>query len=258
MKLITPQIAQYLIGDVLEYAYGIVTQCHERRPLPSPRAVEASPDLQINELQMAAEALNQNFKIEQANPLSADLIAIDEQRDRLIIGFRTSLEGLTYHFDPAAAAAATLLLGAVDKYGSRIAKMHYEIETASINSLLDDITGNAPLTNALAMLKLEPWVAQMRNTNDGFRQIYSSRIGSKTDNVRTSTVELRKNLNQALRNLFTHLTAHATLSNDATIPVIMSDINNLTERYNQLVKSRLARLQKTTAQTTETDTYQGV
>lgn len=257
MKLIAPHFAKFLTGFALEYAYAIITLYRERRPPLAPSAVAASPDLQVDELQAAALALNENFKIEQANALSGELMTVDMERDRLIVGLHTMLEGFTYHFDPAKASAASLLLAAIDKYGARISKLHYEIETTTINSLLNDFTNDAQLTSALSVLGLEAWVVQMRTANERFRQIYSSRIGQKTDTVRTPTVELRQNLLNALRNLFAHLTAHATLNNDATVELIISDINQLTTRYNQIANQRLSRLQDT-AELPSVDSYTGV
>jgi len=257
IKMSTPRLAKYLVGDLLEYAYNVVNVCGERRPPMPPAPGSTTIDPQIEGVQKAAEALNQNYKVALGSPLSDELTIVDMERDRLLIGLHTTLEGLSYHFNASTAGAAALLLTAMDKYDTRIHHLHYEIETTTINSLLNDFTTDANLTAALTLLNLMPWVAQMRTSNDRFRQLYISRAGDKTDTKRTPTVELRQNLHQALNNLFAHLTAHATLSNDATIPLVISDINNLTARYNQLVNSRLSRPQETTEQPSA-DSYTGV
>jgi len=257
ITITTPRLAKYVIGDVLEYAYNVVTVCRERRPPMPPAPGSNTIDTQIDGVQKAAEDLNQNYKVELSNPLSDEMTVADIERDRLLIGLHTTLEGLSYHFNTATAQAAALLLAAMDKYDTRIYRLHYEVETTTINSLLNDFTSNTNLTAALTSLNLMPWVAQMRTVNERFRQLYTSRVSEKTDTKRTPTVELRQNLHQALNNLFAHLTAHATLSNDATIPLIISDINNLTARYNQLVNNRLSRPQETTEQSSA-DSYTGV
>jgi hypothetical protein len=233
MKILVPHFSKFSTGDALEYARLVVNRCRERQPPMSPT------EPQVNAVEAAADALSANFKRELGNALSDDLTVLDMERDRLIIGLRTTAEGQSYHFDIAIAKAASQLLAAIDHYGPSISKLHYEIETTTINSLLDRISKTPELTAAIATLGLGNWMTRMRTANDSFHLLYSSRTGSITDNASVSTMELRKNLRDALRDLFSHLNAHFTLTKDANLEVIVSDINTLTKRFNQLADERL-------------------
>ena len=245
MKISAPHFSKFLTGDALEYAYNVVTRCRERQPPMSPT------EPQVNAVQAAAEALNENYKLELASPLSNNLWDLDQERDRLIIGLHTTAEGQTYHFDPAIAAAASQLLTAMDKYGTRIAKLNYEIETTTLNSLINDITSSPALTAAMAKLNLSTGIPQMQSVNDRFRQIFSHRVGNETDNTHTPTPELRNHLRDALRQLFNHLTAHATLHPDPNLEAIISDINVLTARFNLIAQKRLTPDGKSDDETTK-------
>ena len=233
MKISSPRFSKYLTADALEYSYAIVNRCRERQPPMSPT------EPQVNAVQEAAEALNANFKRELSDPYSKNMSGLDNVRDRLIMGTRTIAEGYTYHFDPATAAKAELILSTIDKYGSQIARLPYEAETTTLASLTNDLMGTPKMAEAIRDLGLDTWIIQLKTVNDQFRQTFSARVGSQTDAQRKTTNELRQKLHDALRTLFAHLTAHATLSNDASVTAIIGDINGLTDRFNQLTDRRL-------------------
>ncbi|PZX20395.1 hypothetical protein LX69_00393 [Breznakibacter xylanolyticus] len=242
MKISIPHLAKYLLGDLLDYAYNVVMFCRQRQPSPSPI------DPQVDAVQNAAEALNKNFKLEQANEHSGRLAVLDMERYRLIVGFRTTTEGLTYHFDSNTSSAAVQVLAAIDKYGG-IARLPYEAESVSINSLLNDLATNAALISALETLHLMSWIDQLRLVNNQFQEVYLTRVGNVTDTKHTPTTELRAGLVQAIRDLNSHLSAHAILHPDAALNALITDINTLTARHNQIADHRTSRNKKTAEQT---------
>lgn len=233
MKILSPHFWRYLTGDAIEYARLTVDRCRERQPPMSPT------EPQVNAVAAAADDLAVNYKRELGNVLSDDLTALDMERDSLMVGIRTIAEGQAHSFNIPIATAASQVLEAIDQFGPRIARLPYEIETTSIVSLVNRIDNTPALTAAMATLNLTEWVPRLRSANDRFHQLYSSRTGNITDNDYTPTMVLRKNLLVALRDLFSHLNAHYTLSKDANLELIITDINSLTARFNQLVNKRL-------------------
>ena len=233
MKISAPHFGKYLTGDAIEYARLIVTRCRERQPPMSPT------EAQVNALETAVNKLAVNYKRELGNDFTNDLTALDMERDNLVVGIRTVAEGQSYSFSSAIATAASQVLEAIDQFGPQISKLPYEIETTTIVSLLNRIDNTPALTAAMATLNLTEWVPRLRTVNDRFHQLYSARTGNITDNDYTPTMVLRKNLLVALRDLFSHLNAHYTLTNDPNLLAIITDINSLTARFNLLVNKRL-------------------
>ena len=233
MKISAPHFSKYLTGDAIEYARLTVTRCRERQPPMSPT------EPQVNAVETAANNLAVNYKRERANALSDDLAALDMERDSLVVGIRTIAEGQIHSFNPPIASAASQVLDAIDQVGPQISKLPYEIETTAIVSLINRIDNTPALTAAMATLSLTEWVPRLRTANDRFHQLYSARTGNITDNDVTPTMVLRKNLLIALRDLFSHLNAHYTLTNDPNLMAIITDINSLTARFNLLVNKRL-------------------
>ena len=233
MKISAPHFWRYLTGDAIEYARLIVDRCRERQPPMSPT------EAQVNAVETAADKLAVNYKRELGNEYSDDLTDFDMERDSLVVGIRTIAEGQIHSFNTPVATAASLVLEAIDQVGSRIARLPYEIETTAIVSLINRIDNTPALTAAMATLNLTEWVPRLRTANDRFHKLYSTRTGNITDNDYTPTMVLRKNLLVALRDLFSHLNAHYTLTNDPNLEVIITDINSLTARFNQLANKRL-------------------
>lgn len=194
---------------------------------------------QVNALEAATDNLAVNYKRERANAYSDNLTSLDVERDSLVVGIRTIAEGQSYSFNSPIATAASQVLEAIDQFGPQISKLPYEIETTTIVSLLNRIDNTPALTAAMATLNLTEWVPRLRTANDRFHQLYSARTGNITDTDFTPTMVLRKNLLIALRDLFSHLNAHYTLTNDPNLEVIITDINSLTARFNQLANKRL-------------------
>ncbi len=92
-----------------------------------------------------------------------DITEADRKRDGLNSGFRNMVKGALNHFDPAKKAAAERLKVVLDNYGN-INRKSYDEETAAIDSLLGDLTGE--FAADVAILGLEDWPTAQRAVID--------------------------------------------------------------------------------------------
>jgi hypothetical protein len=232
MSFTTPALGQYRNSEFIRYMKNVSSICGNNNP--QLLQIEA----QVTGLQAATAPLDDLFMIERGNLLTAELQALDTRRDEAISGLRMAATAFIYHFDPAIKNAATILAAAIDKYGSGLARLNYIAETEVIDSFVADIAGDAQLAAAIATLKLESWVAELKTANQLFDSTYINRTGSYASKPDGSLTELRLVTAKAYNELVAHITAHHTLSPSDGYAKLIGELNSLSDQYNKMVNSR--------------------
>lgn len=67
-----------------------------------------------------------------SNPITKELLQLDESRDNSIYGIAGMISAYLYHYDEAISGAARLLADNLKLYGSGIAKLNYQMETTQL------------------------------------------------------------------------------------------------------------------------------
>lgn len=119
--------------------------------------------------------LEEVFKTSQKNPLTETLVALDEKRDRIFMGFCFMVDGYLKHWNATTVAQATLLINSINVYGREIVISNYQAESASISSLVDSWEKNSELIAAITALNLASWKDELKATNDLFITTYTNR-----------------------------------------------------------------------------------
>lgn len=194
---------------------------------------------QYKALEKEWKELKQLFKKQKGSELTEEIELADALRDRLTIGSRTFFESFTYFNDPAKAEAGALLLSSMDKYGTGIARMNYQEESAVISSIINDWETDRDIKQALKLLKADEWREELKKSNEDFDILYRKRTEDFAEIPDETASALKKPVIEAYKALLSHITAHATLAEDKSPYERLIDLlNSHIDQYNQLLKSR--------------------
>jgi hypothetical protein len=110
--------------------------------------------------------------------LTPDSTAEDRQRDNAFRSLRDSIKSFLNFPDPVRQKAAGELFAVVEKYGKGILKGTHADETASINNLLQDLTGQEggiDLSAQMTALGLSAWVTALQEANEAYKNTMNRR-----------------------------------------------------------------------------------
>ncbi|WP_128755185.1 DUF6261 family protein [Aquimarina sediminis] len=228
----TPYLNRYRNGEYLQYMTDFLDLLSKQ-------------DLQVLQLTTQQETLepivakiDAAFKQSYGSGLTQEVIALDERRDRAIVGLRSVADSYKYHFDKSISEAATALYTNIASHGDNIQRLSYQEETAVINSIAKDWDTEPELKAAVMKLGLENWHEELKESNANFSVKYLDRVDEAALNPLADIPELRNQATEAYRILVNHIRAHATLSGKETYNIILNQIDVLAGQYNQVVTNR--------------------
>ncbi|MBL0683800.1 DUF6261 family protein [Aquimarina mytili] len=228
----TPYLNRYRNGEFLQYMKDILELVNQQ----DVDALQLTS--QKNALEPIVNNINTVFQQSQGSTLTQEIIALDERRDRAIIGIRGASEAFTYHYDQGMAEAANTVLTSITTHGDGISRLSYQQETAILGSVVQDFETEIELKTAIMKLGLTKWVAELKNANDSFASKYLDRVGQAAANPTADIAELRSNATEAYRTLVAHIKAHATLGTAKGHAIILDQIDILAGQYNQVIENR--------------------
>lgn len=197
-------------------------------------------DAKLNAFVSKTDELESLYKKALANEKTQALLAIDEKRDDAVNGIYYFLMGYSYHFDPMRKQNAQILLENMALYGSGIARLNYQAETATINNLLRDWENKPELADAIILFELSSWVNEMKAANDEFNTQYLLRTQEYGD-ASPETIKLkREEVNVAYYALRDRIDALHLLVETPPSPyvTVINQLNALTNQYNVLLVNR--------------------
>lgn len=177
------------------------------------------------------------FKKVLANPISQELLVLDERRDAVVNGIYYIALGYSYHYEEDTKQAAEALLANFKLYGSGIARLNYQAETATINSLMNDWDNKPELSQAIDTLGLRNWKNELGSINTEFSTRYLDRTqdyGNATPETLKIKREETNSVYFALRDRINalHLLVETPPSPYSTV---INQLNALIEQYNLLL-----------------------
>ena len=227
-----PYLYQYRNGEFIQYMTDVLG-------FLEPHDVQV---LQLAEQQGALAAVVAKLDAVYKEPLNSELTpeiaALDERRDNAFRGLKSATENALRHFNPAVAAAAKLLYRNLSAHGDNIPGLGYTEETTVLRSLIEDWENKADLKAAVTTVNLNDWLQELKTTNEAFAKLYRERVNQDSQNATPPVSNFRPEAIEAYRNLFTHISAHATLSSDPVYAELLNRIDNLAGKYNQVVNIR--------------------
>lgn len=191
----------------------------------------------LNTVQMELEAL---FKKSTENPITATIETLDTRRDRAVSGIIAVANGYSFHFDPALAGQASVILNYLKIYTTNIAQDNYNSETATITNMVSDFESRPELTASITALNLTAWKNELKAANSAFSTQYIARTQdlatASPDNLKSKRLQA----NEAYYELRNHIEAHATIAPSALYTKTINEINALIGQYNTLLAGRAA------------------
>ena len=158
-------ISQLNNGDFYQFIENIVTIVSQE-PLASGVIATLVADQPI---------LLDSYKKEALTIETQKIVQLDKKRDRAYLKFKTLVEG--YAFDdetPANIEASNKLQTFIKQHGgTKLTNFDYNKETASISSLVLDVTTHAG--DALTTLSLGGTISFLKTCNDEFKDFYAAR-----------------------------------------------------------------------------------
>ncbi len=193
---------------------------------------------QVNALRSIVDQLDDTLVYERENEFTKELEALDSDRDEAITGLRFGFVMNTYHQHPKIKEAAQILLDRVDSYGSSIARMNYESESAAIINLINDFETEENLKAALQRVGLQNWVDRLKIANQKFRTLYTERITEESKKNKTSFSAIRPEAMTVYTNLINRINAYVVLDEEKKYESIHNELITLTDRYHQIISNR--------------------
>ncbi|MEY8860822.1 DUF6261 family protein [Tenacibaculum singaporense] len=228
----SPYLNRYRNGEYLQYMKDILQlvnlQDVDALALTNP----------TNELTTIVNRIDSLYQQVQGSSLTQEIIALDTRRDKAITGIRTLVSAYTNHFNEATISAAKALLATINTYGTDIARKSYQEQTAILDSISKDFETEPELIQAISLLDIATWVAELKNANTEFSAKYIERVGETAASPENNIQELRTEASLTYRKLVLHIEAHATLSENEAYPTLLNEIDVLAKQYNLVVDNR--------------------
>ncbi|GAA5102047.1 hypothetical protein GCM10023210_42690 [Chryseobacterium ginsengisoli] len=180
------------------------------------------------------------YKKALASEKTQELLILDERRDNAINEIYYFLLSQSYHYESDKKQKAQLLLDNIALYGSGIARLNYQAETATLNNLLRDWENKPELQNAVTTFDLSAWVNEIKTANDLFNTKYLSRTQEYGDANPETIKSKRDEINAAYYALRDRIDALHLLVETPPSPytTVINQLNALTDQYNVLLVNR--------------------
>ncbi len=228
----TPYFARYRHSEFLQYLVDVLTIA-DKEDL---NALQLQS--QRDQLQTLVDQIDDLFNRSQASSITQQLIAIDDRRDRAIVGIRAYIESHQYHFDTTLVNASTALRNDLNRHGNNIPRLSYQEETIVLSKIIEDWTTVTELSNAVTTLNLSSWLTELQEANTIFADTYIDRVAETSANPATTIIGLRVDAIAAYRQLLAHIQAHAILGTNIVYNTLDTQISTLAGQYNQVVENR--------------------
>jgi hypothetical protein len=199
-------------------------------------------DSEYNALEKLTNEIAALFKTDTGSDITDELVTLDIRRDDAITGIGFYLEALSRYNDATIKANANLLLQEIKLYGTGIARLSYQNETATITSIVDKFNNDTALKAAVtATPLLADWVAELKTANNLFDTKYVARAveqgAASPDTIRAKRLEAM----QAYYDLRDMINGYATTTKGAVpYPATINSINALIDDYNTTINQRAA------------------
>jgi len=160
----------------------------------------------------------------------------DKRRDTALTTIRTVTKAGLNHFSEEvkeAAKSLTVLLNTYKKTNS----MPYQQQSSSVINLLQELRGDN-YKNAVALLQLRAWVDELDMANQEVISLMDTRGEERIEKNKGNVKELRKNLDDAYREVRRMINAHAAIELTTPYVTVINKINQTISEY----KTMMARL----------------
>lgn len=195
----------------------------------------------LNDLQAKTVEMDTLFKKILASDNTNTLLNIDKRRDDCIVGLSYVIQGYEYHYDETLRTAAQKLITNIRFYGTNIARLNYQAETATLTNIINDWETKPELLAALSTLNLTAWKDEMKNQNIIFNEVYLDRTQEYGNATPENLNSKRNDVNivyYALRDRINALDVLIEAPEISPYTTTINQLNALIDQYNNLIIHR--------------------
>ncbi|MDR1726127.1 MAG: DUF6261 family protein [Bacteroidales bacterium] len=191
---------------------------------------------QISELSGYCDQADLALKQQMKSPLTAELVSLDAQRERLYNGLKLQLESMTHHFTESYVTNAYTLLDLFKNYGN-LRKQSYTEETGTIYNLVKDL--QEKYSEIVSGMGLTDWVLNLKTANDNFLTKLQNRDAEKSEKYPFTMLEIRREADLRYHYIIKKMEALALVHSDVdTYEEVIGKINAAIERNRILLAHR--------------------
>jgi len=228
----TPLISNYRNSELLQFMSDVITICDSYQP------GQLFLQNQADDLKEKTHALDLTYKQDKGSEITKELVNFDKRRDNGFVGFKTVMEGLSFHYDENIRNAALMVTRTIAKYGTDIHRMNYQAETLNLDNLISEWESDEKLNAAIASLGYTAWVNEIKEANKLFNVRYLARVNEEASSPEVKIPLLRQEAIDSYRNLMKNIDARDTISEDGAYKGLIKELDVLVEKYNNLVLLR--------------------
>ena len=173
-------------------------------------------------------SLNDAFKKVIKSSFTQLIQDADASRDDVYYGICDIVRANLRNRRPEVKAAATRLKILLDRYGN-IARKTLDGQTSSTVDLLIELNGKHK--DDVSLLKMDEWVSDMKQTNDEFSNLMRARFKETANRSDVTMAQMRKTLDNSLRNMCKMLETFALLEPSETNSRFIRKLNIIYARY---------------------------
>lgn len=196
-------------------------------------------NVQADNVKAANQKISDLFAKEKKSKLSKKIENADLRRDDAVTGIKQCAEAFVKHFNPNFRKAAQDLLDGINKYGANIAGQNYIQESAILKNLSEDFENNTDLKNALTVLNIVDWAAELNEANKEFNALFLQRNeDSSRQKPDVSMKELRIDFKVIMEKTFENVYARHILASSDDVLFLIGELNTLIAKFNKIVLDR--------------------
>lgn len=192
----------------------------------------------IAPLEAAYKAENEALNQPRALDGTADLVELDEERDRAFRMFQTMLDARKYEKNKDLVKTARMVQSIVDRYPN-LAEANYDKESAMIDNLIDDLNG-AEAKAWVTTLGLVEAIKRLDEGNKAFRARTQQRLAKGEASGSVDVKQLRQITDAALNAVLRRMDSLDDLFPSAEVTALIKAYNALVDGKQFLLAKRKA------------------
>lgn len=192
----------------------------------------------IAPLEAAYKAENEALNQPRALDGTADLVELDEERDRAFRMFQTMLDARKYEKSKDLVKTARAVQSIVDRYPN-LAEANYDKESAMIDNLIDDLNG-AEAKAWVTTLALTEAIKRLDEGNKAFRARTQQRLAKGEASGSVDVKQLRQITDAALNAVLRRMDSLDDLFPSAEVTALIKAYNALVDGKQFLLAKRKA------------------
>jgi len=176
--------------------------------------------------------------------LTLSMSESDKNRDNSFLAFRYMIVACSKRLNPAWNAAANLLIDTVKSYGWTLQNENYSTESSRLNNLIADLETKSDLKAAVALLGLNDWLVEMKQSQRDFEMAEKLRVEAKASKCEVKTEDGCREIRKACELLFQYINMTQELNPNEDFVRITRLLNEVIAEFNTSINIRKSRNSK--------------